>query len=773
MIRSFFKSWILLFSAAWLCGCGERDAPAPPDEKPAEEPATTEAPHGIPPVPGPVPLPEEPAPTESAEEAPPIDRAEVLGFARHMPEDVEALFTFHHAKEKIEQVRQMELWGMIVPDEPTRPFRSDDDEAEPGDIESPETMSALDFFGTEVTVALGQGSAERLASWLDFNRRSTYHQMRRLAGTLTGEANGEAPDIFPAGPGILFSALSSPGLYPDLMADPIASAALEAFQFPSIYLAVRAPDGQVEQAGEMLAEGLGIMTFFGEMVAPVQAVRAGNTFNGYRLIGNDMADAMEEGREFMDEFLGAEVIDRMIEFLRPREIVAMSGVIDDYAVLFLGPSVDEFVLAESPQDAVTAGDKLAFADPHLTHPFLGLMFGDEGLLESVATSASSLSDIAEGLRDGFAANDNDGGNRDLVSLLNLVSTRAQSLRALTRHEAAGVTMVEDGGLRIESQGGTSGMLDFSQPLRFADLADTPDVAMFLNLTTDPRYRARSTAYQEAIFQTTYALLTRLMEIAPSDDELGFDPFAMFRDYVTMFEEDYRGDLVNLWRATAHDMAAGLGNESAIVVDLKGNMPVIPGIPEILSENSKAPRITMLAPVADREKLASAWEKTQESGTRIVPNIGKMMEKDLIMPRPIRSESDGLSSWFLPLPFFDDDFLPSTTLNDEWFAMGTSRNHSIDLIRQLDALEPRDGGGLRFHVNFDLIAQYQREELASLEEQREAILESDEIDEESYEEMRETAEAVIAAIEKLHTLEIRCWEHDGLVRSRVHLRVHQE
>ena len=771
MVRTLLRWWIALLSVAWLCGCGEREAAAPNAAEPTDESAAVEmSPEEVPAV------PEMPAPA-------PIDRAEILGFARYIPAEAEALVTFHHAKKGVERVREMELWAAIGADEPGRPFEAPEVDPEFDDLRGllheeeeefagMETMPALDFLGTEVTVALGKGSTGRIASWLDFNRRSTYHQMRRVAAALTedpSEAHPAHPEF--GGSGLLFGALSSLDLYPDLIADPIASGALDTFQMPSIYFAVRAPDDRVREAHEMLSQSIGIMTFFGEMVAPVEAVRAGSEFRGYRLIGSDIAESMEEGREYMDESLGADVIDRLIEFLSSRELVALSGIIDDYAVVYLGPSVDEFEIADTPEKSITHGDALAFADPHLTHPFRGLLLGEKDLLQAVFTSASGIANIAEGLRDGLAANDRDGRSRDLVALLNLVATRERSLQALTRHETTGVTIVEDGGLRIESQGGVGGMLDYASPARFAALGDAPDVAMFLNVMIDEDYRTRSTAYYEALFETSYAMLTRLMERSPPDGgDFGIAPLFMVREYAALFESDFRADLVNLWRATAHDMANGLGRESAYVVDFKGTMPIVPGVPESLIEQAKTPRITMVAPVVEREPLAAAWEKMQESGSRIVERVGTMREREMIMPRPIHSESDGLSSWFLPLPVFSDEFLPSVTLNDEWFAMGTSRNQSVELINQLDALEPRTGGGLHFLVNFGIIAEYQREQLAVLDAHRDAILESGIIDAESYDKKREQAEAVAAAMEELETLEMRCWEEGGQARSRIHLRV---
>ena len=47
----------------------------------------------------------------------------------------------------------------------------------------------------------------------------------------------------------------------------------------------------------------------------------------------------------------------------------------------------------------------------------------------------------------------------------------------------------------------------------------------------------------------------------------------------MFDGKFRPDMVALWDAFSNDFGGGLGHESALVVDLKGAAPAVPGIPQ--------------------------------------------------------------------------------------------------------------------------------------------------------------------------------------------------
>jgi len=766
----------------FLSGCGDSEQPAPePPPSPVEE-ATQDVPDENGPVGEPA---EEPAGEPETVVDPEVtrSRAEVLGFARYVPVCVEALFTVQHIGKAVEGARGMKIWQSFADASAERPFQvpdeMDDDFsdlqglAHEDDIFAPGPgISPMEMLGNEVTVVVGEGGAVRLGAWLEFSRRSTYHQMRGVAAALSGAGREAERTATPFSlMGAFFGALSSFDIYGELVEDREAMRAMDAFQMPPIYIAVRAEGERLAEVHEILAEPVRGLANFNDMIAPVEINRAGSSFHGYRLIGEDLASSMEESREFMAEIFGEQVYDRLVEFLKSRDLVALSGMIDDYAVLFFGASADEFRLAESAGEAITGGDALAFVDPLLEHTVYAMMHGEEGLIRKLAESAGGMTEIALGLRDGFAANDRDGRNRDLVALLQVVADRERALRDLTRHAATGIILVDDGGPRLEAHGGTSGMLDFETPSRFAALGDDPEAAVFFNLCVDSRYSERSTAYAEALLETGYAMLVRLME-APvaGEDDFGFDPFVFIREYAAMFENDFRGDLVNIWRAIVHDVRSGLGRESAIVVDLDGSVPALPGVPESLAGSANSPRLTYLAPVANRERLGSAWKSIHESASRMAGRVGELSESDFPIPGAIRSESGGFSSWFLPFPYFDDEFLPSVTLDDDWFAIGTSRNQAVDLIQRLGDLEPRPGGGMRMHVNFPKIAESQRQQIATLVENRESIIESGQFDAEEFDSAIHGIESIASGLEELDRLEVRYWQQDGVARSRIHLRL---
>ena len=113
---------------------------------------------------------------------------------------------------------------------------------------------------------------------------------------------------------------------------------------------------------------------------------------------------------------------------------------------------------------------------------------------------------------------------------------------------------------------------------------------------------------------------------------------------------------------------------------------------------------MVASVVDRTKLAASWQDMNSGLTNLMGSISEVAGKPMPMQKPISSEKDGFTSWFIAMPFFNDDFLPSVTVSDQWFAASTSKNHAVDLLKQA-AAGGKTSSGFNMHVDFKLLGEY--------------------------------------------------------------------
>jgi hypothetical protein len=258
------------------------------------------------------------------------------------------------------------------------------------------------------------------------------------------------------------------------------------------------------------------------------------------------------------------------------------------------------------------------------------------------------------------------------------------------------------GLKIETYGGTdTGAIDWVAPNRLGHLGAGENVVLFTNTSGEAAYNEKMRAYLEALIETGYAMTMKFGELPLEDGKL-----ADFKEMTGLFDSQFRPDAVALWEALSGDFIAGLGAESALVVDLSGSAPALPGVPQEMVDEAKFPRISLLAPVTERAKLASAWQDMNRSANSIIAKISEMNGQEIPAQKPMSSEKSDFTTWFFPLPFFTDDFLPSVTVSDKWFAASTSKNQALDLLAKAgeDAVPTT---GMSVIMNFRRAARLRR------------------------------------------------------------------
>jgi len=751
-----------------LGACGKKEETKAPEA--AKAPVAVETPGQTPQAPPPAPAPVVKTPALSPEE-----RAAKLGFAKHLPQDTEVVMTFQNGTKSANRIKSSKLWKLVQaemginmmddgagvePEEEAdkdaaKPEEEKDATAKAGDEpkEDAEPTGPAALFGTEFTVALGKTTGDQTGNLLTLNRRMSYFQMRNFAKALVAAAkSGEAPTLED-----FAGARSGPETFKDILADPESGVALfEKMKMPPLYFAFRTKEAQREGAAQQLSaliENIGMM---GEMVEPVEVEKAGAKFAGQKISGAKIADMMKEERASMEEEMDAATVDKLIATIAKKDLVVLSGTLGDYAVLYIGGSTDDMNFATDTGSSIVSSDALAFADPYATKELAAVIYGQKAALDTLAATAGGLSDMTTGIRDGLAGSEGLGDTRDLETLLRMVGEREAALRKLAVTDSLGLVAFFEDGFKIETQGGTdNGAVDWKSPNKLASLGNSEDVALFANMTADAAYDEKARAYLEALMETAYAATMKVSELKLEDEKL-----TQFKEATKLFDTKFRADAVALWDALSGDFGGSLGQESALVVDLGGSMPAIPGVPQPVVDEAKFPRVSMIAPVTDRAKLAGSWQKMNSSLTNILKNASELTGQEIPMQKPISSEKDGLTTWFFSMPFFNDDFIPSVTVGDKWFAASTSKNQALDLIHKADkGGETRTGAW--FSVNFNALRKFSEETVKVLDKNKDA-LHMDAAD-------LEKAGKYIKACEDMDTLTAHVRRENGKLRSSVHFK----
>jgi hypothetical protein len=716
----------------------------------------------------------EPAPAVKTPALSPEERAAKLGFVKHLPQDTEVVMAFHNGSKSAGRIQSSKLWKLVQAemgmiggagaDEPAAEEEMDEDfelpegeqdatsQAAPEDP-APEPMGPAALFGTEFTIALGKTAGEQTGNLFTLNRRMGYFQMRALAKSFVASVkSGDFSSVSEA-----LSAQYGPELFKDLLADPESGVALfEKMKMPPLYIAFRTKASAREAAARQLSDLIANLGMLGEMVEPVEVEKAGAKFTGHKISGAKISASMAEERKGMEEMMEPATADKLIASIAKKDLVVASGTLGDYAVLFIGSSTDDMNFATDTASSLVASDTLAFTDPYAAKELAAVIYGQKAALDTLTAATGGLSDMAGGLRDGLAGSEGLGDTRDLETLLRMVGERETALRKLAANDALGMVAFFEDGLKIECQGGSdNGAADWKSPNQLASLGDAEDVVLFANMTSDAAYDEKARAYLEALMETAYAAAMKVSELKVDDAKM-----AQFTETAKMFDTKFRPDVVAMWDTLSGDFGNSLGNESALVIDLKGSMPALPGVPQAVVDEAKFPRISMVAPVTDRAKLAASWQQMNASTTSIMAKISELTKQDIPMQKPISSDKDGFTTWFFSMPFFNDDFMPSVTVGDKWFAASTSKNQALDLVNKA-AKGGETRNGLWLTVNFNALRKFSDETIKVLEKNKDALgMDSDDL---------KKAAKFISATEDMDKLTVHARREGGVLRSSVHFK----
>jgi len=673
-------------------------------------------------------------------------RAAKLGFVKYLPQDTEVVMAFPDEAKSAKRITSSKLWKLA--------------QAQLGVNPSAEAAAAGDppsLFGKEFTIALGKSTGQQTGNLLTLNRRQGYFQMRMLAKAFSAAAKtGDFAAMQPA-----LASQYGQEMIKDLLADPESGVGLiERLSMPPVYLAFRAGDADRPAAAQQLAAMVANLGMLGPIAVPVEIEAAGQKFAGHKISGAKIAEQMEQGRKEMEGMLDPADVDKLFAAIAQKDLVVVSGILGDYAILFIGSSVADLKFAATPAQSLAAGEAMAFCDAYAAKDLAAVICGQKTAMDSLTAATGGLADMAGGLRDGLAGSDGLGDTRDLEALLRMIGERESAMRKLAGNEALGAVAYFEDGLKIESFGGSdNGALDWKSPNQLAALGDAPDVVMFANLTTEAAYDAKARAYLEALMETSYAMAMKISEIQVEDPKL-----TQFAAMAKMFDTKLRPDAVALWETFSGDVGDSLGRERAWIVDLKGSVPTLPGIPQAVVDQAKFPRISLVAPVTDRAKLAASWQKMNASVAHLLTKVGEISGTPLPMQKPISSEKNGYATWFFPLPFFNDDFMPSITVGDQWFAASTSKNQALDLVTQAAKGQPTRAG-LAFALNFQALQTFARETLQVVETHSAAIFHDRPVPTEQLATLRKIA----GAMDELDRLTVNARREGGVLRCSVHFK----
>lgn len=693
---------------------------------------------------------ETPAPVVAA--LTPGERAAMLGIVGRLSKDTESVLAVYDGKGIVESLRGLKIWEFI---------RSTATEVEGSDPEAEIKDAASEvskFLGQEVFLAMGKGTEPQFANFNEISRRANYHQFRFLTkafveGLQEGHLDGiDDPEASQAWVFEWVKELAK------------NSALVEGIAFPPVLTGIKAVDGDaLGQAQQAVSSSLEFVPqMLGESVTAVEFTKGGVEFKGYKLSGATLADLMEQGREELEQQIDKVDLDRLLSALKEKNLVISYATLDDYLLLYIGGSEEGCPLVETVEDSLAANDAISFVDGSKGKRIAGFLFAEEGLMKSSLTN--SFKDLTDGIRDGLAGVDGLGDTRELLGLLELTGEKETALLALSKADALGGLVVLEEGAKFEFFGGIDrGAIDYQATRTLSNLGSGEGTVFFANWVVDGEYEKRSNEFAVTLLESAYALTEKVagFEI---EDVIGF---AQFQQGFTIFDEKFRGDVASLWRGLS-TAGEGLGKEVAVVVDLKGGVPAIPGAPQEIVDEGKSVRLSLVSPVKDRSKLAGSWDEINASLRNVLKTASEMAGQEISMQQPVTSERNGLINYGFALPFLNDDFWPSVTVGDKWFVATTSKLQSFDLVAAAEA-NPGDGKGFVAEFDFDALRKFASDWLDLVDKHGEKIIP----DADKLAEFRQELPRIrkgIGALEEFDGIHVTGRREGGRNHTSIHVKV---
>ncbi len=688
-------------------------------------------------------------------------RVAKLGFVKYLPADTEGIFAFYRGAELVKAMRGSSF-GKFVEKTMAEQGTTLDEMAN----SDPQSKMFLDALSEETFVAIGDGGGQQGENGLKLMNAMNYGNMKMMVSMVAKNLKGETD------PNMMMQS-EMMGMMSGILEDPNAGIDLiEKLETAPLTIGIKVSDqDQREQIAGMIKGGLQQMLQGGDEV-PAEAFdleKNGFKLSGVKILGEKLAAMMDaDTRMNMSQMLGGEAnVDRLVKAIEKRNLIISSAVKDEYVIVSLAGSEDDIKFAATAGDSVASSEEFDFIDDYRDKDLNLLAFGNkEALGHLLSQKAGGLNAYADGIMAGLKDTDAFGDTTDIETLLDHVKKVGGEYYDLYRPETLGSVGYLEDGFKIETFGGTNQpAIDFGKTHELAPLGEGDDVFFFADWTNNPEAAELGLELLDSMGEAAYTMAKQAARLDVQDP--GFQDFA---ESFGMFDRIFAKDMREVWGALRGDFAAGVGSENALVVDLKGGLPKVPGVPAPFLKDGKMPRITFAAPVEDREKLAQSWERLNGALTNILKQVSEMAGTEIPMQEPISSGNGDQTSWFFTtIPFTTNDFMPNITVSDQYFFASTSKNLAGGLEETIKAGGGPERNGFYMETDFQTLQKYAQDWLTRAKENKETLFKENPSGLKDFEANLPKIEEALDSLQNLDKMTYHLREVDGESRSSFHFK----
>ncbi|MGC6426123.1 MAG: hypothetical protein ACON5H_03895 [Akkermansiaceae bacterium] len=679
--------------------------------------------------------------------------AKVTGFAQNLPADIEGYLSLLKAGDSYDELRGTglgQLLGEIAAEQ-----GQDLEELNQG----PGTQMARSILGEEFFIAFGKSSGVQGAK-LQKLYKGYYNAIgMMMVKGMESEVTGDNDAMM----NMMMNPLALLGEPKDVIAD------FETMKLPPVTIGMKVGDADIREQiyGIISGQFASAMEFGIPGFEELAFEKEGVQLTGVTIAGKPLAELMNEERDDAAQFLGGEeVFDKLRKAVASKNIHAATGILGDYILIYLGGDLEGFKLSRGVSDSLLGQKCNEFMKLYAKKDIRVLSFVEKGALTALADSTEILASMATGAKSALEDSEVFGDTRDIQTLLGHVAQVEGELMAMGTYEAQGWVGFVEEGFKVESHGGSSlPSLNFEKNHTFTSLAEQDDVLLYANTVANPEFSAKLDEYLRAITEASYLASKHFNGLDLDDPD-----YQEFKQGFEVFDQLAAKDLVEIWSAVTGDLTTGTGEESAVIIDLKGSMPKIPNVPEVAIDKGIAPRMAVILPVNDRAKIKSSWKRINTAVTNMIKNghDAGMLPEEIVMQEVFKSQQAGLDTYNFQIPFTTQDSLPTVGLNDEIFIASTSQVLNSEIVSRLKQPHPVIRNGSYLKLNFAELREFAEAWLKLVEENQDAFFKRD-YEKEDFVENLPMFKETLESLKELNSYTLHSRKIGGKVRTSHHFK----
>ena len=624
------------------------------------------------------------------------EKKKPFGLVSSMPQDTEIVFGLTRFEDFANEIGKSTTWKKIIELLDLEAGVDISDAAEPWG-------SAMDFIGQDAFFGFGKGTAahlERLTEITEAFNKISYE----LAGSellselgFGGDAGSDPEKLIKD---LLIQLLSAE--------DGKFEKTLTELQLPAFIAGSKVGDGMAAQLVNQLSALEDQLPPF--VLTSEFDVTEGVKFSSWSIKAKDVFDdsAREQLRQAMGEKDLAEKLEKIID---SKKVEISFGALGDYLIVGFGPDHSHIKFVDKEEDSLMALSDFQFANSYADKKILAYNYLSKSALDAFSPPkqfSSLANDVTELLQ---LINEEGIDLKKMIPLVSKLGGQLDKATQVTWDSTAGV-LYRENGLKWASVGGSSiPGVDAETPLRLAP-AVSEDAFLLINSAEDPESRKNSIATFETVAEIIHGIGTTAVQVQ-GDQQVA--------EIFQMFDQMLRPKLLKVWNIFTTKVANGLGSEGGIVIDLKGSMPKVPGVPAEFIKDGKVPRISIFNSVKNRKHLAESWEQLVPAINEIAAAIpGQEPGQEFQIPDTLSMDGKNLTTHFIGLPFVSNDFLPSLSISDELFFLTTSKKASDELAAAILENKDKEINGLVLKVNVQELIQFAKAWISLIEKNEDLV-----------------------------------------------------